>query len=74
VTTAIFGLIGVVVGAVVTGVVDLYMEHRRAQAAIFKSSQRLEALAEQKALVGDAYKSLTGEAIPLEPGAGRRSG
>jgi hypothetical protein len=35
VTTAIFGLVGVIVGAVVTGVVDLYMEHRRKVAAVF---------------------------------------
>jgi hypothetical protein len=39
VTAAIFGLIGVVVGVVVTGAVDLYMEHRREQAAIFKAKR-----------------------------------
>jgi hypothetical protein len=39
VTSAIFGLVGVIVGAVVTGAVDVFMEYRRKQGAVFKAKR-----------------------------------
>jgi hypothetical protein len=39
VTAAIFGIVGVIVGGLLTGVVDLYVEHRKNKAAIFKAKR-----------------------------------
>ena len=38
-TAAIFGLIGVIVGVVVAGAVDLYMARRHEKAAVFKAKR-----------------------------------
>ena len=38
-TTAIFGLIGVIVGVVVTGAVDMFMAWRQGQGVVFKAKR-----------------------------------
>jgi hypothetical protein len=70
-TAAIFGLIGVVVGAIVTGAVDLFMEWRRKKAGVFLS----------KRLVGEELQTiwihldglLASGATPRTDSAERRS-
>jgi hypothetical protein len=45
-TAGFFALAGVIIGGLLTGAVDLYIEHRRSEAAIFKA----------KRLVGDEHR------------------